>query len=421
MFWVLAGQTLSVVLGFLIIKLLSTLGPEQFGTYALILTVSALLGLIIYGPLAQGFIRFYYYYEEKELLFIYTQKVFRFLFRSFLILVILSVILLPASRAAGFYIPAFTLILGGLFITAQKNTEFFNAALNIIRKRKQNTLIQASEKLLIILLLVIFHYYELLTLQNALLALFAGFTAGGVIKFISFKSALPEDDHSEPDAEVISGIRKNLFAYVLPFLLWGFSGWLQLNGEKWIINELLSTTDVGVYSVMMALVNAILVVPNNAVSEFATPIIFKQYSDPDNPERTGKGSDYIKLTITAVVVLTLISTLAAYLFSENLILIISNESFVYHHRLLPLLCAGTGFFLIGQAQTLLGMALNKPMRYLKAKVFTGVISVFLNLGFVFQFGFNGVPYAITFTGIIYSVYIHFINKSIMNRSIREKI
>jgi len=62
-------------------------------------------------------------------------------------------------------------------------------------------------------------------------------------------------------------MRMQLFRYMAPFLIWGFSGWLQLNGEKWIINGLLSTYDVGIYAAMMALVNGLVIVPNNIISD----------------------------------------------------------------------------------------------------------------------------------------------------------
>ena len=39
--WVILGQTVNVLLGFLIIKLISKIGPGQYGVYALVLTIPA--------------------------------------------------------------------------------------------------------------------------------------------------------------------------------------------------------------------------------------------------------------------------------------------------------------------------------------------------------------------------------------------
>ena len=41
MSWVFFGQVFSVGLGFVILKLLSGLGPENYGIYTLVLTIAA--------------------------------------------------------------------------------------------------------------------------------------------------------------------------------------------------------------------------------------------------------------------------------------------------------------------------------------------------------------------------------------------
>lgn len=66
-------------------------------------------------------------------------------------------------------------------------------------------------------------------------------------------------------------MRRTTAAYIIPFLIWGISGWLQSNGERWIISGLLSVSDVGIYAIMMSLVNALVAIPNNMIAEFATP------------------------------------------------------------------------------------------------------------------------------------------------------
>ncbi|MDP3831813.1 MAG: hypothetical protein Q8Q47_11115, partial [Ignavibacteriaceae bacterium] len=63
--WVVIGQILNVLLNFLIIKQLASLGTESYGIYALILTINLLMGSLLYGPATQAFIRFYYHYRDK--------------------------------------------------------------------------------------------------------------------------------------------------------------------------------------------------------------------------------------------------------------------------------------------------------------------------------------------------------------------
>jgi len=81
--------------------------------------------------------------------------------------------------------------------------------------------------------------------------------------------------------------------------------------------------------------------------------------------------------------------------------------------MLPSLTFGTGLFFTGQALTNLGMALNKPEKYLAPKIATGIISITLNLILIKIFGIEGVSYSILISGAVYVVYIWIVNKNIL--------
>ena len=87
--WVIFGQSINVILGFLIIKLISRVGPEQYGIYALIITIAAVLGLF-YGAFLQGFLRYYYHYEELNRRDEIINLMFRFLGLTLLIFLLLT-------------------------------------------------------------------------------------------------------------------------------------------------------------------------------------------------------------------------------------------------------------------------------------------------------------------------------------------
>jgi O-antigen/teichoic acid export membrane protein len=113
-----------------------------------------------------------------------------------------------------------------------------------------------------------------------------------------------------------------------------------------------------------------------------------------------------------IFILTIFSTFVTYFWGKELIILISNKSYTVYWYLLPLLCFGTGLFLTGQAQTVLGMALNLPRKYLAPKISIGIVSIILNLLSIKYFGINGVAYTIMIIGILYVAYIAFVNKKI---------
>ena len=409
--WVFAGQAANVIFSFVIVKILSGMGPKEYGIYALVVTIAVFVGMSFFGPLAQGFLRFYYHYLERSLSNLFTNFVYRVLILSSLILLILTIIFFGISSTLKFSEPSMFFLIAGIYIITAKLTEFFNSLLNLIRKRKENAILQGIEKLFTILFFLALMYFRILELVNIFIVLAVVMLTFSVIKHIVFQNNLSKDETEEKSLSVSdkSDMKIKLFQYMAPFLIWGFSGWLQLNGEKWIINGLLSTYDVGIYAAMMALVNGLVIVPNNVISDFATPIIFKQYADMENYESVKVGFHYIRLNMLIIFLLTIFSTLLTWLWGKELIILISNKEFITYWYLLPLLCLGTGLFLTGQAQTVFGMALNKPKKYLMPKISTGIFAIFLNFIFIKYFGISGVAYTVLIIGILYVLFITFVN------------
>ncbi len=412
--WVFAGQAVNVILSFIIVKILTSMGPKEYGVYALVLTVAVFFAMSFFSPLAQGFLRFYYHYLEKSVSKLFTDFVYKILITACLILAALTVILYGLSSVINLSEPSVFFLIAGIYIITSKLTEFFNALLNLIRKRKENAILQSSEKLVTILLLLALMRFKILELINVYIVIASAMLLFTVIKHLVFQRNLTEEQPVEKSfsLNVRSDMKIQLFGYIAPFLIWGFSVWLQLNGEKWIINGLLSTYDVGIYAAMMALVNGLVIVPNNIISDFATPIIFKQYSDLENKENVNTGFHYIRLNMLVIFSLTVFSTLITWLWGRELIILISSKDYTVYWYLLPLLCLGTGLFLTGQAQTVFGMALNQPKKYLIPKVSIGIFSILLNLFFIKYFGINGVAYTVLTVGLLYVLYIALVNKRI---------
>ncbi len=412
--WVFVGQVFNIVLSFVIVKILSGMGPRDYGIYALVITIAVFIGMSFYGPVAQGFIRFYYHYLEKSLSNIFASLIYKILIVSSVIFITISFLFFVFSSFFNFSEPAVFFLIAGVYIVLAKLTEFFNSTLNLIRKRKANSLLQGAEKAFIIFLLFILLRIKVLNLIFVFFALSVVALVFTSIKFIVFQKFLPKE--IKKDSTFVKAahteMRTKLFLYISPFLIWGFSGWLQLNGEKWIINGLLTTADVGIYAVMLALVNALVIVPNNIISDFSSPIIFQQYADMSNKKNIETGFHYIRLNMLIIFLLTLFSTIITYFWGREIIILISNKNYTPYWYLLPLLCFGTGMFLTGQAQTVLGMALNLPKKYLVPKILIGILSIVLNFALIKFIGINGVAYSVLLIGISYVVYIAIVNKKI---------
>lgn len=410
--WVALGQTINLFLSFIIIKFISKIGPEQYGIYTLILTIAALLGLF-YGSFLQGFLRYYYHYENLNQRSHFVLLMYRFLKITILIFIIITIITSLLSPFQDEFYSSLFLLVSGLFIIISKVSEFFNSVLNLIRKRKENSLLQALEKILMIIVVIILLSKNNLELFSILLAfgcisLFLVF-----IKIYTFRKYAPIKITETNQTDIQKKMIRTVLIYISPFLIWAIAGWLQMNGEKWIINAILSVKEVGIYAIMIAIVNALVVIPNNIINEYAAPIVFKQFADIDNKENVNTGYSYIKISTLLILIITLIATLLTFLWGDKIITLVSSKNYSTYWEVLPLLALGTGLFYTGQTQTLLGLGLSKPQKYIAPKLIIGIGSVGLNLLFISYFGFLGIAYTILVIGVIYVFYISLVNKRLL--------
>jgi O-antigen/teichoic acid export membrane protein len=192
--WVLAGQVFNVGLGFVILKLLSKMGSNDYGIYALVITISSLLAIVYFGPVLQGFTRFYYNYLGLNKVNIYINTVYRLLIISILALLGFTLVISVLSPLIYPGLPLVFFIFAGIYVISQRIGEFFNGFLNLIRKRKQNSLLQGAEKLVlsgVLLVLVTQKALDLVTVLILFSIVIALFT---IVKVYVFRKYVPRQD-----------------------------------------------------------------------------------------------------------------------------------------------------------------------------------------------------------------------------------
>ncbi|MCF8240426.1 MAG: oligosaccharide flippase family protein [Melioribacteraceae bacterium] len=416
--WFFSAQFVNFLFGFALVKILSQLGTATYGKYALIMTIVSLLTMILYGPAIQGFNRFYYDFIRKNGSGSYLRLLYAFLINSTILLLVLIVLFSFSGSLISENLNTVFVIIAGLFILNFKLNEFGTNQLNLIRERKTNAVLILIERSLLITLLSWFLLSDSLTLNIALIIYASSAMIFGLIKILVFKN-LNEVNETKITEEDTERIKKTIIVYSLPFMIWGSAGWLQLNGEKWIIEYFLSTSDVGIYAVMISLANAFIAIPSTFMGEFLTPIIFKNFSDMNDTESIKRGESYINIYIITVVLLMIIASITTYFFSMQIINLISSPDYILFDYLLPILCVGTGFFYTGQAMTTLGLALNKPKKYIIPKILAGLLAILFNIILIQLFGLPGIAYSILLVGISYIISIKITNRIILQETLPE--
>lgn len=401
------GQAAGVILSFVLIKLIASAGAVVYGEYILITTLAALTGQLYYGPLQQGFIRSYYETDSGRSGSVYHRLISIFLLTGAIVFSVIAILAISIVIPAGLdlYVPMILLALW--FSVSSKFSEFFSGILNAARLRVFNAVMQTSEKLLSVILVYALIAYKEISTGTVIIVLSLPLLIAGYIKSrrTGWRFSL------KTDKELLrEKLTKELLTYSLPFVIWGAAMWLQLNGEKWIINAFLTPEDVGYYGLMFALTNAFIAIPSNIINDLFLPLIFKNFSAEGGDRK--RGEFYITMSVVSVLLLSAAAFLVFSFAGDWLITFLSTAEYTRYASLLPWLAAGSGLFYAGQALCNKGLAYNRPHLYLYPKVISGIVSVILYYYFIQIYGMTGIIAASVFTGLLYFLLVLIANRKL---------
>lgn len=415
--WLVTGQAGALVLGIVSIKLLTSMGTDAYGRYALALTVAALLGALVFGPAEQGFLRFYYPAAERGTSRTYLGVLYRGLLvamAAFGALVSLAAAWAWGRPDAGL---APMILAGGAFAIASAGTTLLAGMLNLLGQRRLNAVLQVLERAVVVLALWSLARRGQLSVITALLAGTGGVVVAAVVRTWSLRGAVAPDgpmDIATRDAARGEAAR-SVAAFGAPFAVWGLAGWLQSNSERWIIGALLTTSGVGVYAMMLTVANVLIAFPYGVLAQLFTPAAYRRLHDLGDRQRVDEGLRIIRVFVMVVVALTAISAFGTMVFGRMALAWLSNPAFAAYWYLLPIVCVGTGLFYVGQALCLLGASLNTPRSYLRPKLVAGGLAVASNAAAAWGFGLVGVAAASWLVGGIYAVSVARANSRMLQR------
>lgn len=390
------------------------MGKTSYGYYTLILTNISFWSLFIYNPVSQGVNRFYYEYNDENSSGIYYRLIVNFLKSISGLILLLFIAGGLVFMLAGEFYTGVLLILSGILTVFFKVSEFSSSLLNIVRERKANSIISVAERYFFIFGILLLIITDYLNLVNVLIIYSTITLITGLLKFSKFGKN-SGNNATAHNSEIKSKITGDIKRYIWPFVIWGISSWLQLNGEKWVIANYLSAAELGVYAVMLNIINAMISFPTYFITDFFIPHIFKNFSDKHSKDAVKAGYFYIWINLLIVVSLIFFAVAVNFFFGDTFIRLISSESFLGSSYLLPYLTIGTGFFYIGHVLTNVGLALNNTKAYLIPKTGAGIVSVILNILLVREYGLAGVAIAINITGLVYIIYLIIINQRMIKR------
>ncbi|MRR53722.1 MAG: hypothetical protein EG822_04305 [Deltaproteobacteria bacterium] len=414
MSWIVFGQFLGFLGGFLGIKVLTNLmGPNGYGQLALGLTIAGLFNTYAYGPVANVVVRFFAVSQERGTLGSY----FSILKKTHRILAICAFCLAAvASGVTGYVLGgewALIIFLSCLYgVTSGINVSFISLQ-NAIRQRKIVALHQGADVWLRIGLSIALLFFFSKSGCFALL----GYLIGTLLVTISqrvfaLKNETIRKNWHAPKADPFQEKQtfKEFTDYATSFLLFAVFASFSLYADRWILQGMFGPGAVGVYAAIYQIAASPVTIFFTMVSQLIVPIVFERAGTMTSMAQMENSGRLLLQTLLVSSLVAILITVVAYLFSEPLIRVLTNTTFAKHHSMLWIIVLGLCLFNLGQQLTIKGLSFNQPRIYLWPKILQAASLFILGFFLAHYFEISGVAWAVCLSSIVYLVAVFAVNK-----------
>lgn len=378
LFLVTANHFTDLLATVIITKLLSTyLTKSEYGFYALILSVLALITILPFSSFHTAIERFIVEYKSKNEYSSFLLPLVSLHLLFFIIYSILSPVIYVFldEMWKSFYIPLlffiFTRIYKGLLL----------CILNIERKRVAMLISRIIDMVIQIFIISYFIYNKNLNIEIILYSSITANTCSLLILLFSIKENISLKSLTLSNFKFIS---EYVLKYSAPLIIWGFFLWAQNMIMRWYIEYYLSKDDVANYSVMTSLA----LLPATAIISIVGQFIVPKAYPKENEERghIAKTNKKILLYTALLFIITIITT---YFVKDLIIRLFLDEKYINVSWSLPILMIGTALYTIGQVLIYEIYYYKKPNVLLVANIVPGIFSIIIGLVFIKIGGFNG--------------------------------
>lgn len=398
--WVLAGQGMVVLGGFVGIKALTNMiGPEGYGQLALGLTVSGLVTTFLFSPFGQVVMRYFSLYNDRKSLGVYFYVVKKIFTRLSLIALVAGSCAICVAYVWGGSTWAMLTGLGFVYGVVSGYGGIFTGIQNAVRQRKVLALHQGAEAWLRIGLAL----GMMMVLKTTGAVALGGYLAASAVVSISQRRFMLKNEAVRKEWASSAGqteedeARRQFFEYGFPFVVWAFFGVVTAYADRWILNGYMGVREVGIYAALFQIASVPIGMVLGLVSQFVAPILFERAGD-----RVVANVLFRKVLAFSSALVLCVSVPVA-IFAREIILLLTNPEFAEYYKLLWLLLAGAALFNMGQIFALKGMCFNKTKIYIFPKVAHAVLFLISAIVLTKIWGIYGMGLSLIFPSAIYLV------------------
>jgi O-antigen/teichoic acid export membrane protein len=192
--------------------------------------------------------------------------------------------------------------------------------------------------------------------------------------------------------------QRQMWAFSWPISCFGAFTWLQIASDRWALQAIASTRDVGLYAVLFQIGYYPISVATGMAMQFLAPIIFARAGDAKDSSRVSGVNHLSNRLMWLGIAITVLATGIAGLAHQEIFEVLVAKEFREVSYLLPWTVLAAGIFAAGQAVALNLMSQMRTRSMMVVKIGTAILGVALNFIGAYFYGVAGVAVA----GVLFS-------------------
>jgi O-antigen/teichoic acid export membrane protein len=228
-----------------------------------------------------------------------------------------------------------------------------------------------------------------------------------------FRRSLDRIAIRKPTCEAIRSMRMQMMAYATPFGAWGLFTWVQLSSDRWALQLLGSSEQVGLYAIVVQLGMYPINLAAALLVQLATPIVFARAGVGVDLARTRSAARICAMLAVGLLSFTVVLAAVTVPLHGLIFSLAVGPQYRAVSFLLPLAILSGGLYNVGQVLSLVPMAFGATRALLVPKISTALVALVLNALGAFFFGITGVLVAGLLFAIFYLAWVAAVGKNLL--------
>lgn len=396
--WIILGYLVSIIGSILLVKILTkALSTSDYGRLSLALTIGTLVCQVGFSTSMPGISRFYTLSVEKNEIDCFWNSAKDSLLKSTIasiILGVLSLLMLVYLKKTELLFISGLAIFYSILLSYSST---FSLIQNAARKRKIVSLINAIDSISKILLLYLMLRCLTSTSEKVIVIYILVVLMILFSQNIFLNKLLPEI----PDKKGSESFWKNrIYEFSQPFLIFNLFTWFQSNSDRWALEILTTTSNVGLYAVLFQLGYTPVTIVTGFLSTLISPIIYSKSGAADDLVRNNKVKKITWLLIVLIMICGFFAMIVTYLFHAFLFEKLVSKQYLASSYLMPWMVLAATIASASQFLSIKIMGDLDTKKLIKPKVFTSILSIMLTFTGAKYYGLKGVIFSIIIFNVV---------------------